>query len=340
MFKKIKVAIFNNIDMAIKPKIKNKNTVVAEKKVRKIQNKKDQKKVDKFFDKNIALAKSKGPSVSMTQEKKMRAATAPVFTFEVETQEKKPLFSLFSGKMLLSFFVGFLLLGMAGISVFFYYQYKKAVAVDAGKNELESYVSKIGTFMVLPENEQPTMATVADKERLSQQAFFAKAENGDKMLFYAKAQKAILYRPSQNKIIEATSMTGSVPVANAQSEVVPVENKPVEQVPAVASESTPTAALPEVKKQVTVIVNNGTVIKGLAKILAEKISQIEGASIVKTGNALGNFEKTIVVDVSGNNVEFAAEIAEKIGGEVGALPSGETVSGADILVIGGKEQAK
>lgn len=57
-------------------------------------------------------------------------------------------------------------------------------------------------IMELPQDEQPTVATVLDKDKLKDQGFFVKAENGDKVVIYSKARKAILYRESAKKIIE------------------------------------------------------------------------------------------------------------------------------------------
>lgn len=60
---------------------------------------------------------------------------------------------------------------------------------------------KVGKLIALPADETPTIATVEDKTKLADQAFFSAAENGDKLLIYTKAQKAIVYRPSTNQII-------------------------------------------------------------------------------------------------------------------------------------------
>lgn len=53
----------------------------------------------------------------------------------------------------------------------------------------------------LPDNEFPTVATVSDLSTLSDQAFFNGAAIGDKVLIYAVAKRAILFRPGTNQII-------------------------------------------------------------------------------------------------------------------------------------------
>jgi hypothetical protein len=73
-----------------------------------------------------------------------------------------------------------------------------AVASDQVSAEL---IEKVSRLMELP-NEKPTIATVEDNKKLASQAFFKKAQNGDKVLMYPKAKKAILYRPSIDKIME------------------------------------------------------------------------------------------------------------------------------------------
>ncbi|MBI2592088.1 hypothetical protein HYW36_01285 [Candidatus Saccharibacteria bacterium] len=63
-------------------------------------------------------------------------------------------------------------------------------------------VEQVGRLVLLPTDEQPTLATVSDLSKLQGQPFFASAAKGDKVLVYNKAKKAILYRPSLNKIVE------------------------------------------------------------------------------------------------------------------------------------------
>jgi hypothetical protein len=71
-----------------------------------------------------------------------------------------------------------------------------------GQKELDSVIKKVGKLVILPENETPTLATVTDPEKLKNQPFFAKAQVGYKVLLYSQAQKAILYDPVSNRVVE------------------------------------------------------------------------------------------------------------------------------------------
>jgi hypothetical protein len=120
---------------------------------------------------------------------------------------------------------------IAGIG-FFAWQYKHAhdeVArlsnpQEAAKAEVQQLTDKVSKLVVMP-NETPTLATVNDPSKLKDQTFFARAEKGDKVLIFTQAKRAILYRPSTNKVIESAPVnigdgsaqsTGSTPTAPAQ----------------------------------------------------------------------------------------------------------------------------
>ena len=74
------------------------------------------------------------------------------------------------------------------------------------KQETKDVVAKVGKLMVLP-TETPQIATILDKTKLAGQPFFANAQNGDRVLVFTKAQKAVLYRPSTNLIVEVGPLT-------------------------------------------------------------------------------------------------------------------------------------
>ena len=73
---------------------------------------------------------------------------------------------------------------------------------QAAKQEIRDLVAKVSKLVVLPEGEDPTVATVTEPEKLKDQVFFAKAKVGDKILIYTNAKKAYLYNPDSNRIVE------------------------------------------------------------------------------------------------------------------------------------------
>lgn len=67
--------------------------------------------------------------------------------------------------------------------------------------EIGDIIAEVSKLIILPNDEKPTIATVSDPKVLKDQPFFSKAKVGDKVLIYTKAQKAILYDPVANKIV-------------------------------------------------------------------------------------------------------------------------------------------
>ncbi len=92
----------------------------------------------------------------------------------------------------------------AGSGYYFYHQYQvlKANPQAVTDKENAALVAKLGQLILLPANEQPTIATVADPSKLTDQPFFANAKTGDRVFIYTNAKKAILYDEVANKIIE------------------------------------------------------------------------------------------------------------------------------------------
>jgi len=131
----------------------------------------------------------------------------------------------------------FVLLVVAIPSYYFYNQYQKNRLSqnpnEAANIQAQNLIDKVGALIELPVNEQPQIATVSDKTKLSGQTFFARAENGDKVLIFPVAKKAILYRASTNKIIEVSILNiemnnQSVASSSASSVVGPTASpKPV-----------------------------------------------------------------------------------------------------------------
>jgi cell division protein FtsB len=85
---------------------------------------------------------------------------------------------------------------------------------EAAKEEVKQLTDKVANLVAVP-NETPTLATVNDPSKLKDQTFFARAEKGDKVLIFTQAKRAILYRPSTNKVIESAPV--NIGSSSAQS---------------------------------------------------------------------------------------------------------------------------
>lgn len=186
------------------------------------------------------------------------------------------------------------------------------------QEEVETLVSAVGRLMELPTDESPTIATIADREKLKEQAFFLKSENGDKLLAYTKAMVAILYRPSTNKIINVAPI---------------VINQPTQ--PQAATQDQPAlAALSTLK----IAYYNGTHTVGLTGKTEQKVKAAyptyetgELADAVKK-----DYQETLVINLTGVNDREVSNLASFLDGKVSSLPEGEHRPDADVLVILGE----
>lgn len=70
-------------------------------------------------------------------------------------------------------------------------------------------VESVGAHMYLPD-ENPTVATVTDLEKLKGQPFFVGAKLGYKVLIYTLAKKAILYDPVGDRIVEVAPLSTDI----------------------------------------------------------------------------------------------------------------------------------
>jgi hypothetical protein len=105
-----------------------------------------------------------------------------------------------------------------GVSAVYFYWRLSGNTQPNPSAEVKRVVAQVGRLMVLPQGEDPTLATVVDPDKLKSQPFFANAQKGDRVLIYTGAKKAILYNPTLNKIVEVAPITiGNPPAAAAPS---------------------------------------------------------------------------------------------------------------------------
>lgn len=202
------------------------------------------------------------------------------------------------------------------LCVYFFVQYQRTQALLNRPSELvkqqgDEILQIISPVIHISQNETPTIATVADKNKLTSQPFFERAENGDKVLIFRSSNTVVLYRPTLKKVIAVSTIPKEQQVAT----------QPAKQ--------------PDLKP-VQVAVLNGSGVNGVAKKTAEFLSQkIENITIVKEETAeKKSYTKAQIVFIIPQGKQVAEQIAQLLDGDVtSALPDGESSYGADIVVI-------
>lgn len=109
-----------------------------------------------------------------------------------------------NSKIMMILLVVVAVVGIAS-ATYFYFQWQQATKSSSSsqisKQQAQALKDKVSKLMSLPDDEEPVVATVEDAEKLKNQPFFKNAVKGDRILMFPKAKKAILYRESDNKLI-------------------------------------------------------------------------------------------------------------------------------------------
>ena len=71
----------------------------------------------------------------------------------------------------------------------------------ANRETVNRILADVGKIYDLPTDEEPSVAKMQDTSELNKQEFYQKAQTGDFVLIYKKAQLAIIYRESAKKLI-------------------------------------------------------------------------------------------------------------------------------------------
>lgn len=229
-------------------------------------------------------------------------------------------------KRLLWIGVLILMIGALSFGVYQYFQLSREVArlrnspqgaAEAAKTEAKKIVAQVSKLISVPDSETPTIATVSDIEKLKANPFFANAQNGDKFLLYTEAKKAILFRPGENKIIEVGPVSIGTPSATAADKTA------------------------DKKAPYTFVLYNGTDVTGFTKTYEVTLkASVASAVIADRDNAAKrDYEKSLIVDLTGTNSATVTDLAKTLGLEVSTLPAGEIKpSGADFLIILGEDK--
>lgn len=101
-----------------------------------------------------------------------------------------------------------IILAAGGYYGYKYYQAKRLADPKYRQAQVDKLVKKVtdnvGKLMILPVGEVPTVATITDVDKLKvDQPFYNDAQNGDQLLVYSTARKAIIYSPKRNIIVNS-----------------------------------------------------------------------------------------------------------------------------------------
>ncbi len=218
------------------------------------------------------------------------------------------------------------LLGM-GSAVYFFRQSRTRPPeeqTDVPKGEIaddQSVLDAVRKLILLP-NEEPRIVTIANVEELkTSQLFFQDAQNGDKLIIFTDAKKAVVYRPGEHIIVNvAPIVIGS-------------------DTPSTPSAETPSGAIQG--QPVKIALRNGTGIAGLTKKLEDALkTSIPDAVITEKDNAKRtSYEKTILIVLNDRmDKSIVQKIVNDLSLSIEKLPSDEPKPAADFLIIAGKDR--
>lgn len=182
-------------------------------------------------------------------------------------------------------------------------------------------IKRVSRFLVLPSDEQPSVAAISDSAALAQrQSFYKDAKDGDILIVYSS--KAIIYDAAADKLVNVG------PIVRTDTEPSPTASGSIQTTP------TPEPAEPV---EVTIEVRNGTKTAGLAGAMASDLRKDDLYSVESVGDATGSYDKTVIVYLSDDDAGKAATVqrlADELDAEiVNALPDGERDSKYDVLIL-------
>lgn len=200
-----------------------------------------------------------------------------------------------------------LFLALVGFGGFYFYKYqtvnnKYQDLVMTEEDRVRGIVLQVAKLYNIPtfEQEKPQWSFIKDDQALKKlkeiNPFFNDAKINDVLLAYQKADKAILFRPSDKKIVNTSNYTKVTLNPVGVAIIAPADKH----------DST-------------------------EKTIKEKIAN---ANVVSKTAPKTNISTGVVVDVTGKAPEDAKKIADLFGLQVGTLPVGEAVpQNASFIVI-------
>ena len=189
------------------------------------------------------------------------------------------------------------------------------------EDDILALVTKISKHIMLPVNEEPTIATIVDAEQLSQdQAFYSNVKDGDKVLIYMNAQKALIYRESEDLLINVGPVYTNESKEESSTEEI-LEESVIEQS----------------EEPIIIEIRNGSKTAGVAGDLKIKLSENEYYNIIDIGDANEKtYEGYTIINLTTGNkdLQLNSLLSDMGVAEVDTeLPEGIEETEAEILII-------
>lgn len=160
----------------------------------------------------------------------------------------------------------------------------------------DEIVLRVNKVLSIQGDSNPAILTVEDKSKVTQ-PFLEQSQNGDKILLYYKAKKAVLFRPSEGRIINQGSYTP-----------------------------------PDAK----VFIRRGTSDDTKVAEARNRLEEVEAIDLVSEDDSpKKDYRGITIVSVTDRYDEKLRELEDLFGVKAARLPAGETFPDADILIIVG-----
>lgn len=227
------------------------------------------------------------------------------------------------GQIILMWILLFLSVGAFLWSFLNYTQTKKQLAIltdpklasELSQKETEVLLSKISKHAILPKEKNPVVAVINDVETLAAtQDFYSMAHNGDKVVIYSGARKAIIFDEKQDRIVNIGPVFYTDQPASASP--TPVEGR------------------------ITIELRNGTKANDAAVQMRDSLLNNEAFNVYKLGKAVkSDYAATVILDKTGGKKgDIVAALQKATNGTVvQELPVGEPDTAGEVLVIIGNK---
>jgi hypothetical protein len=86
---------------------------------------------------------------------------------------------------------------------YWFIQYRVALSRQpkSDPERIAAITKQVSSVLSLPD-ETPTIATIVDAQKLTDAQLSSVAKNGDELLVYPRAERVLLYRPANRKVID------------------------------------------------------------------------------------------------------------------------------------------